>query len=146
MREPNKIFVSLDELPKLEAVIKSSWSRDTSADSERWSPSRPDWGQCVVSSLLINELLDPSIAREIVTNKAKLAGAGPEVNHYAVKLTEENVLVDVTYEQFPEGTRFTQYKPIESGRDNIVDHLDDKLAQKYLLLKNRVLQKLRNSY
>ena len=47
----------------LEEALKSSWIRETSNQPEKWSSANPALGQCVVSSLMVNEMFGGEIIR-----------------------------------------------------------------------------------
>lgn len=76
----------------LEAALRESWSRSTSADSPRWSPNNPAWGQCAVTALLVQDLLGGELLRGVVDG----------VSHYFNRLPDGS-LVDLTREQFGSG-------------------------------------------
>lgn len=47
----------------MRALLERSWSRDTSATPDIWTPERPSTGQCAVTALLVQEYLGGGILR-----------------------------------------------------------------------------------
>src|SRR5579872_6656141 len=81
----------------LEAVIRASWSRETSDDPDEWTEENPARGQCAVTSLLVRELLGGEI---LVANVLR---DGVRVERHALNLLPSGVAIDVTREQFRAG-------------------------------------------
>lgn len=77
---------------RLEAALRESWTGSTSADSTRWSPNNPAWGQCAVTALLVQDHLGGELLRGVVDG----------VSHYFNRLPDGS-LVDLTREQFGAG-------------------------------------------
>ena len=45
------------EISELEKAVKQAWGKETSSDPDNWSIENPAWGQCAVTSLVINDYL-----------------------------------------------------------------------------------------
>ncbi|MBN2052070.1 hypothetical protein JW756_01055 [Candidatus Woesearchaeota archaeon] len=81
----------------LERIIKRCWSKDTSRNPEEWNAHNPSRGQCVVTSLVVQDYLGGEILRA-VAQRPDLA----LMNHYCNLVN--NKTVDFTKQQFPKGT------------------------------------------
>jgi hypothetical protein len=81
----------------LEKVLENSWSKFTSSDPFKWSKNNIAYGQCAVTSLVVQDYFGGEIvwANAILPDKS-------EISHYFNKIngTEE----DFTRKQFPDGT------------------------------------------
>lgn len=78
-------------IDQLRAALKKAWSRETSADPDRWHPGNPSWGQCAVTSLVVQDYFGGALCRGTST---KANGS-----HYWVAHPKEGVL-DMTIQQF----------------------------------------------
>ncbi|MFY9457852.1 MAG: hypothetical protein WAP23_02900, partial [Candidatus Spechtbacterales bacterium] len=47
----------------MEECLEKSWSKETSADPENWSPDNPAWGQCAVTTLVVQDFYGGGIMR-----------------------------------------------------------------------------------
>ena len=112
-----------------------AWSSTTSYDSTNWSPANPDWGQCAVTALVIQDFL----GGEILHTVAELPD-GQQIHHYYNQLPEPIGDVDITSEQFPTDTAIPRgIKEVEgyaSQRDYILSY--PLTVQRYLELSERV--------
>ncbi|AHB42453.1 YunG [Candidatus Saccharibacteria bacterium RAAC3_TM7_1] len=129
--------------PKFLGLLKAmqdSWGPETSLAGDKLPSDNPARGQCVVSSLVVQDFLGGDIVRVHVT------GDGIDENHYFNKLAD-GTAIDVTRKQYED-------KPI-----TLVDHppdlesngyssmrerclADDDTRRRYMLLKGMVDQKL----
>jgi hypothetical protein len=50
-------------LDRLIPALTRCWSRETSADPDRWSVANPAWGQCAVTALIIQDFLGGDLVR-----------------------------------------------------------------------------------
>lgn len=73
----------------LKSVLRSRWCRGTSADPQHWTPANPSYGQCAVTSLIVQDLFGGSLVR------AKVSGT----THYWNRLPSGEE-IDLTREQF----------------------------------------------
>lgn len=81
-------------LEDLKRALEKSWSRETSADSENWTPENPTWGQCTVTALIVQDYFGGKLMRTKVDEFG---------SHYWNKLPDGEEK-DLTRSQFPEGT------------------------------------------
>lgn len=75
-------------------VIRSCWTKETSADPFNWSRKIPSYGQCVATALLIHDLYGGILYKCNVIDKQNI------VPHYFVVLAGERI--DPTFDQFVE--------------------------------------------
>jgi GNAT superfamily N-acetyltransferase len=81
-------------LAGLEAAIRGSWSRETSADPDEWSPENPARGQCDVTAMLVRSYLGGEI---LVAN---VLHEGRRVERHAWNRLPSGVTIDLTRDQF----------------------------------------------
>ena len=84
-------------LAGLEAAIRESWSGETSADPDEWSPESPSRGQCDVTALLVRSYLGGEI---LVAN---VLHEGRRVERHAWNRLPSGVTIDLTRDQFKRG-------------------------------------------
>ncbi|MBI4154324.1 hypothetical protein HY501_03230 [Candidatus Woesearchaeota archaeon] len=87
-------------LSRLELALNNSWSPET---TNSWEPENPSRGQCAVTAVVINDFF----SGEILCSDAILPDGKKESHYYNVINGEE---VDLTRQQFPQGTVFTEGK------------------------------------
>jgi hypothetical protein len=65
----------------LESLFLDTWSKDTSADPDNWTPQNPAWGQCAVTALIVQNVLGGNFIRLDLTRHPdpKVAAMG---SHY----------------------------------------------------------------
>ena len=97
---------------ELQGLLRKCWSRETSVNSEYWGKDNPAYGQCVATSQLIQKLL----GGEIMGGKTKAPGCifTNTLNHFWNRLPDGQE-IDLTKEQFPEGTMILNKKIIEKS-------------------------------
>jgi len=110
-----------------------SWSAESSAAAEKWSPENPAWGQCAVTALIVQD----TFGGEILRTTAQLPGGGT-YSHYLNRL-KDGQLLDLTSCQFPPGTTFGEATPKTTPenpttRDYILSHENTRM--RYWLLKS----------
>jgi len=117
----------------LEKALDNSWSKFTSSDPFKWTKDNPSYGQCAVTSLVVQDYL----GGEIVWANVMLVD-GKEVSHYFNKI--DNIEKDFTIKQFPEGTvipvGITKLENFNSTRSYILSYPPTK--SRYSLLKKNV--------
>jgi hypothetical protein len=122
----------------LESALMSSWIKETSSDPSNWSGQNPSWGQCAVTSLVVNDYL----GGEIIWANAYLP-SGNAVSHYFNKIN--GIEKDFTRRQFPAGTviplGIPKPKLFSSTRDYVLSY--EFTRQRYELLKKRVQEVLK---
>jgi hypothetical protein len=128
----------MKDLVELERIIKSCWDAETTNDPLTWSPENPSAGQCVPTSLIINDYFGGKI------EKVKtLMSNGKTGSHYFNLINK--VIYDLTRDQYPLNTHFiacslSNFPDEKSLRDYLLSSQDTK--RRYELLKKRVEQKL----
>lgn len=93
------------DVEQLRAALACCWSAETSDNPSRWSVDRSTLGQCAVTALVVQDIFGGDLLRCI----CEVPGAVHRVSHYANKLTDGRK-IDLTLEQFPPGTMFSQGK------------------------------------
>ena len=123
---------------ELELALKKSWTKESSSDPENWTLNNPAWGQCAVTSLIVNDYL----GGEIIWVNAVLPD-GREISNYFNKI--KDVEKDFTRVQFPDGTTIPQgipkTKEFSSTREYILSY--PITQQRYELLKQKVQEFLK---
>ena len=118
-------------------VLQKSWSATTSYESdENWSPENPARGQCVVSSLVVQDYFGGDIVRYAVT------GEGIDETHY-FNVLDDGTLIDTTRSQYKDKKISMVEKPIDLEKNNFSSVRERCLADKeanyrYGILKERV--------
>lgn len=110
-------------LDHLTEALRASWRRETSYDPTGWSTANPSWGQCAVTSLVVQDLL----GGRLVT--APILGH----EHFWNRL-EGNLEVDLTREQF--GQAVPDQSPQEADREFVLSFPDT--LRRYELLRDEV--------
>lgn len=93
----NFFFIMKMNSETLEKVVALAWSKNTSSDSQSWTPQNPAWGQCAVTALIVNDYL----GGEILWAEAKTPD-GKTYSHYFNSVNDTTI--DFTRRQFPPGT------------------------------------------
>lgn len=122
------IFIGL-----LRCVLPGAWCAETSSDANAWTPANPALNQCAVTACLVQDL----IGGEIVWAEAQLPD-GSKVSHYFNRAEGRDV--DLTREQFPEGTIVPPGAPKLKGYPTTRDYVLSFPATRarYELLRSRV--------
>lgn len=103
--------------------VEAGWGADTSADPDGWTPENPAWGQCAVTSLVVQDREGGRLMRTTVDG----------VSHYLNKLPDGTVR-DLTLHQF--GGRGYDAAPEERTREYVLGF--PSTAARYALLRSRV--------
>jgi hypothetical protein len=124
-------------LQELSEALQASWGADTAYNSEEWSQENKARGQCVVSSLIVQDYLGGDLIRYEI-NKDQL-----HETHYMNQLFDGTV-IDTTASQYTSPVNMKR-KPIDTG--DFASIRDKRLADKstetrYAILKRRVEQQL----
>lgn len=129
--------------PSLENIIEAlhdSWTAETSYIPSVWSKDNPARGQCVVSSLVLNDYFEGDF------QKYKVYGEVQET-HYCNRLWGDT-LVDSTGRQY-DGFEI-RLEPVEmdldghnDGREKLL--FNPRTNKNYMILKSRVEQYLKSS-
>lgn len=124
-------------ISKLEEALRHSWCAETSTDSKNWSEENPSYGQCAVTALIVQDYL----GGKLLWAQAELPNGNTD-SHYFNLI--ENKEVDLTREQFPEGTTIPKGIPkpkeFKTTRDYVLSYEPTK--ERYELLKDIVEKNL----
>lgn len=85
-------------------------------------------GQCAVTACIIQDCMDGRLIRTVAT-----LPDGSTESHYA-NLIDHDVIVDLTEDQFPEGTTFGPWE--ERARDYVLSY--PRTRERYLTLVRRL--------
>ncbi len=124
------------DLPRLEAAIRNSWDRVTSANSH-WSAANPSRGQCAVTALVFQDYA----GGEIVWTKARFPN-GDDESHYFNRIGKTEY--DLTRLQFPVGTEIDRGTDRRTNVDTRIHILtDNNTNMRYETLRERVAELLK---
>jgi hypothetical protein len=119
-------------ISELEKILEKSWAKDTSAYPE-WTKENPSYGQCVSTSLIVNNYFGGTIIWALVT----LEG-GTKISHFFNKINEKEI--DLTRKQFPANTKIPNGKERKNNFSSAREYLlsSYRAMERYKLLKQRV--------
>ena len=80
-------------LEDLKNALEKSWSRETSSDPNTWTPENPAWGQCAVTTCLVQDYFGGNLIREAVNE--------PGVSSHYWNQLPDGTEIDLTKDQFP---------------------------------------------
>jgi hypothetical protein len=127
-------------LERLIAALQSSWSADTCFDASEWSTDNPARGQCVVSSLVVQEYFGGELMRY------RVRISDHEEMHYCNTLPDGTIL-DATGQQYKTPVTL-EILPIDlKGFANVREKrlADEGTRKRYELFSRRVAEKLKTS-
>ncbi|MGB4957801.1 MAG: hypothetical protein WBO49_05095 [Candidatus Saccharimonas sp.] len=114
-------------------AVRSSWSKETSASPDEWTPDTPALGQCVPTSLVVQDLLGGDLER-LATQRN-----GSRETHYRNILPDGETL-DVSRDQYPEDQQFVP-APVEGDvREYVLGN--ENTRRRYALLRELALRAL----
>jgi hypothetical protein len=120
-------------------ALRVAWSKETSND-QTWSSTNPAVGQCAVSACVLQDHIGGDILHTNATSPN-----GKKVSHYYNNLN--TVDIDVTKQQFPEGTTFSEpdqrVGDFKTIREYCLSYPDT--LNRYELLKTKVTHLVRDS-
>ena len=122
--------------PTLQDIVHAlqlAWSTDTAYNPNDWSESNKARGQCVVSSLVVQDYLGGDMLRYSVDE------GDLHETHYVNKL-DDGTVIDTTASQYKQPVNL-RVKPIHlDGFESIRDKrlADEGTRRRYEILKNRV--------
>ena len=132
-----KVYSSERNLNDLRLILKRSWNKETSSDPENWEEINPSWGQCAVTSLVVQDCFGGDIiwCNAVLSDKRN-------ISHYFNKIDNEEV--DLTRIQFPEGTfipkGIPKLKGFQTTRDYILSF--EQTRNRYEILKKKIEENL----
>lgn len=112
------------ELSELQVAISKSWGRDTSNDWKGWSQSSPSYGQCAVTSLVVQDYFGGRLMRVDVIKGGSVTGS-----HYYNELPNGRI-VDFTIGQFGKDVSFGP--PAERTREYVLSNTGTSIRYKLL--------------
>lgn len=124
-------------LQELSEALRASWGADTAYSPEEWSQENSARGQCVISSLIVQDYLGGNLIRYEI-NQDQL-----HETHYMNQLSDGTV-VDTTASQYTASVTMKR-KPIDAGEFGSIrgKRLADKsTATRYEILRRRVEEQL----
>lgn len=124
-------------LQELSEALQASWDADTAYNPEQWSQENKARGQCVVSSLIVQDYFGGDLIRYEI-NEDQL-----HETHYMNQLSDGTV-IDTTASQYTSPANMKR-KPIDTSefasiRDKRL--ADKSTAARYETLKRRVERRL----
>lgn len=122
-------------LSELTTALHKAWSAETSVAGDKWPPDNPARGQCVVSSLVVQDYYGGDLIRFAVR------GEGINENHYC-NLLDDGTLLDTTRSQYTLPVTMQAHPVNLAGYSSLREkRLDDEETRtRYELLKRRVAQ------
>lgn len=112
------------------AVVRDSWSQETSASPNEWTLDSAALGQCVPTSLVVQDLLGGDLERLATERNGKYE------THYRNILDDGEVL-DVSADQYPAGQQFKPAPVDGDTREYVLGNENTRL--RYRLLSNRAM-------
>lgn len=125
------------DIQAITSALRVSWDADTAYDSNDWSLGNPARGQCVVSSLVVQDYLGGDLLRYSVDE-----GDFHET-HY-VNVLDDGTVIDTTASQYVNPVTMRR-KPIElKGFASVREKrlADESTRRRYEILKRRVKRTL----
>lgn len=125
--------MNAEDIKILKDAFKKSWSKSTTYPKtrEKWSSENPAFGQCAITSLVINDLY----GGKIVYNQDY---------HHFWNVLKDGTVIDLTKVQFGTGVKIESFS--ESSREYILESAaatEAKTPERYQLLKSKVHKILR---
>ncbi len=125
------------KLCELEEILNECWDKSTSSDPDKWTPENPAWGQCAVTSVIVQDYFGGEIVWAEVNIKDNPKYQKP-ISHYFNNIQEREI--DLTRKQFPPETYIPKgiekKKEFPTTRDYVLSY--EPTMERYLLLKERV--------
>src|SRR3989344_3519027 len=122
-------------------AISKSWTRETSADPEGWTPDNPAWGQCAVTALTVQDFLGGELVRLDLTGHGNPKVAAMR-SHYFNRIGEAEL--DISSSQFGDVNRFYQFRSSQEvsvrDRSYLVGNTDT--VARYVRLRHEVARLL----
>jgi hypothetical protein len=125
----------------LKEALMASYQKETSSYSDDWNKKNPAWGQCAITSCIVQDYL----GGEIVWAEVILP-TNEKISHYFNKINGKEL--DLTRVSFPEGTvvpgGIPKTKGLPTTREYVLSYEPTKL--RYKKLKERVDEHLKKHY
>lgn len=125
------------KLDQLTNALHDAWGADTCFDALEWSEDNPACGQCVASSLVVQDYYGGDLLRY------EVRGEGIEEMHYC-NILDDGTILDTTGQQYRQAVTL-RLLPVNlvgftSVREKRLSETETR--KRYELLKNRVAFKL----
>ncbi len=119
------------KIQEIKRLIKKCWSRETTFDQKKWSKQNPAWGQCAVTSLVIQDFCGGEILRGMYRfqdDNEKFTGS-----HYWNRLPD-GTEIDLTRCQFPKNCEISIGEP--RTRQSLLSNVFTR--KRYIILRLNV--------
>lgn len=120
-------------IQQLVAALQESWSQETSFTPAEWSTQNPARGQCMVSTLVVQDYLGGDLRRY------HIQGEGFEETHYC-NILPSGAVLDTTAAQYTKPVQLTitpiDLKGYTTARERYM--ADEATQARYNVLKERV--------
>ena len=125
------------DLDQLTHALHLSWGADTCFDPVEWSDDNPARGQCVASSLVVQDYYGGELLRY------KVKGQGIEEMHYC-NVLDNGTILDTTGQQYRQPVTLHPLPVNLAGFTSVREKrlAEAKTRSQYELLKNRVALRL----
>lgn len=123
-------------LQQLTTALRKSWTAETGyAKAGAWNSKNPARGQCVTSSLIVQDYFGGDIIRYAVS------GDGLDETHY-FNVLDDGTVIDTTRSQYKQQVSMEE-KPIDLAKNGFTSVrerclADDETRHRYTLLKKNV--------
>lgn len=124
------------QLRELEIILRKCWSRATTHDPLYWSHKNPSAGQCLVTSLIVQDFFGGEILSAGMEFKT---GRENYVEYHFWNRLPDGREIDFTRNQFPKGTIIPKGEP--ESESSLLDN--DYTRYRYNLLRARVMREIR---
>ncbi|MFA6338460.1 MAG: hypothetical protein WCW87_00125 [Candidatus Paceibacterota bacterium] len=121
----------------LKRALEKSWTQKTSADPKNWNKENPQWGQCAVTALVVQDLFGGKIYRLDLAFADDLKVRLMRSHYFN---STENQLIDLTADQFQNNNDEYYIQSIQmperillSSRERLLSNSETK--SRYLRLK-----------
>ena len=114
-------------------ALEQSWSAETRYPGVKWDRKNPARGQCAVSAMIVQDYFGGDLKRySVLLDKT-------EEKHFVNAINDE-VIVDVTRSQYPQGIVMNEYLFTPSEYNSVREKLeaDEDTLLRYSVLKSKV--------
>jgi hypothetical protein len=124
-------------LDQLTSALHLSWDGDTCSDATEWSSGNPARGQCVATSLVVQDYYGGGLLRY------EVQGQGIRETHYC-NILDDGTILDTTGQQYRQPVTLHPLPVSLTGFTSVREKrlADAVTRERYELLKGRVALKL----
>ncbi len=113
-------------------AIQDSWSKETSASPDEWTSENPALGQCVPSSLVVQDFFGGELERLATVRNGK------RETHYR-NILPDGEIVDISRDQYPDDQEF-EPAPVEGDlREYVLGNENTRNRHRILGARARVM-------